>query len=95
MRCRSCAVVAECLATALIHESQNGYRDGWWGTSPDAREVIAKRLGIETLPVELDLLGPAALARHLRSQNRSIPSIAVELGCTERTVYRYLSSTAA
>lgn len=96
VRCRNCAVAAECLATALIHESQSGYREGWWGgTSPEAREGIASRLGIETTPLELDLLGPAALARHLRSQNRSIPSIAIELGLTERTVYRYLASTAA
>ena len=37
--------------------------------------------------------GPADLARHLRRQNRTIPSIAAELGCTERTVYRYLASS--
>ncbi|MDA8301165.1 MAG: WhiB family transcriptional regulator [Actinomycetota bacterium] len=96
MCCFACPVATECLATALIHESQSGFRHGWWGgTSPEAREGIADRLCIETVPVEFDIRGPADLARHLRSQNRTIPSIAVELGCTERTVYRYLAQSAA
>ena len=94
--CFSCPVATECLATALIHESQAGYRHGWWGGSaPGAREEIAAKLGIEMRPVELDIRGPAGLARHLRSQNRTIPSIAAELGCAERTVYRYLANLAA
>jgi hypothetical protein len=95
-RCLTCPVATECLATALIHESQSGYRDGWWGgTGPDERDQIARRLGIATTPVELEIRGPADLARHLRAQNHTIPSIAAELGCTERTVYRYLAQTAA
>lgn len=94
--CSRCPVATECLATALIHESQNGERFGWWGgTSPDTREQIASRLGIRTVRVELDVRGPADIARHLRSQNRTIPSIAAVLGCTERTVYRYLANSAA
>jgi len=95
-RCRSCPVATDCLATALIHESQSGYRFGWWGgVGPDGREELAQRLGIETMPVELDIRGPADLARLLRSQNLTIPSIAAKLGCTERTVYRYLANSAA
>lgn len=95
-RCLICPVATECLATALIHESQSGYRHGWWGgAGPDERERVARRLGIATTPIELDIRGPADLARALRAQNRTIPSIAAELGCTERTVYRYLASTAA
>jgi hypothetical protein len=95
-RCFACPVATECLATALIHESQSGYRHGWWGgTGPESREGIASRLGIETTPAELDMRGPADLACQLRSQDRTIPSIAAELTCTERTVYRYLASSAA
>jgi hypothetical protein len=94
--CRSCPVATECLATALIYESRSGYRFGWWGgVGPDEREELARRLGIETVPVELDIRGPADLARLLRSQNLTIPSIAAKLGCTERAVYRYLANSAA
>jgi WhiB family redox-sensing transcriptional regulator len=94
--CRSCPVVAECLATALIHESQSGERFGWWGgIGPDEREQLAQRLGIQSVPVEVEIRGPADLVRHLRSQNLTIPSIAAKLGCTERTVYRYLAHSAA
>jgi hypothetical protein len=95
-RCTKCAVAHECLATALIHESEEGLRFGWWGgCSPDEREVLAERIGLVTTQVEIDLRRPADLARILRAQKRTIPSIAAELGCTERTVYRYLASTAA
>jgi hypothetical protein len=95
-RCIACAVAHECLATALIHESQEGLRFGWWGgSSPEERELLAKHLGLATEQVEIDLRRPADLARILRAQKRTIPSIAAELGCTERTVYRYLTSTAA
>lgn len=95
-RCVGCPVVAECLATALVHEASDGVRVGWWGGhGPEDRQVLAERLGITTEIVELEPNGPGDLARMLRDQNRTIPSIAAELGCTERTVYRYLSSTAA
>ncbi len=95
-RCITCTVAHECLATALVHESDEGLRFGWWGgCSPDEREVLAERIGLVTTTVEIDLRRPADLARILRAQNRTIPSIAAELGCTERTVYRYLASTAA
>lgn len=94
--CRSCPVAAQCLATALVHESRSGCRSGWWGgVGPDGRKELARRLGIETVPVELDIHGPADLARLLRCQNLTIPSIAAKLGCTERTVYRYLANSAA
>jgi hypothetical protein len=94
--CLTCPVATECLASALIHESQSGYRFGWWGgVGPDGREQLAQRLGIQTIPVELDIRGPADLARYLRSQNHTVPSIAAKLGCTERTVYRYLADSAA
>lgn len=95
-RCITCTVAHDCLATALMHESEEGLRFGWWGgCSPDEREVLAKRIGLFTTQVEIDLRQPADLARILRAQKRTIPSIAAELGCTERTVYRYLAGTAA
>lgn len=93
--CSACSVANECLATALLHEAEDGYRFGWWGGySPDERTRIAHQLGVETRP-DLDLDHPAELARELRDRNLTIPSIAVELGCTERTVYRYLARSAA
>lgn len=95
-RCITCPVAHECLATALVHESEEGLRFGWWGGySPKERELLAERIGLATQQGEIDLRRPAELARILRAQNRTIPSIAAELGCTERTVYRYLASTAA
>jgi hypothetical protein len=97
--CPTCSVAHECLATALIHESQEGQeglRFGWWGgCSPVEREMLARRINLTTTPVEIDLRRQADLARILRAQNRTVPSIAAELGCTKRTVYRYLASTAA
>lgn len=95
-RCLGCAVAHECLATALIYEATDNYRFGWWGGfGPDEREHVAQRLGISVgerivVPDE-----PADLARHLRASNYTIPAIAAELGCTERTVYRYLAKFAA
>jgi hypothetical protein len=95
-RCMTCTVAHECLATALVHESDDGLRFGWWGgCSPDERELVADCIGLATQHLEIDLRPPADLARVLRASNRTIPSIAAELGCTERTVYRYLASTAA
>jgi hypothetical protein len=94
--CLACPVAHECLATALIHEAEEGLRFGWWGgCSPDERELLAEHIGLHTRRVEIDRRTPADLARILRAQNRTVPSIAAELGCTERTVYRYLAGTAA
>jgi Transcription factor WhiB len=98
LRCAACPVALECLATALVHESVDGERFGWWGgLGPDERALVWSRLGQPTVPLpsELDLRTPAALSRHLRERNRTIPQIAAELGCTERSVYRYLAATAA
>lgn len=95
-RCITCPVAHECLATALVHESEEELRVGWWGgCSPEERELLAERIGLATQHVEIDVRRHADLARIMRAQNRTIPSIAVELGCTERTVYRYLASAVA
>lgn len=95
--CAGCPVAAECLATALVHEANDGFRNGWWGGyAPDERAVIADALGIVDAPdVEPDLSTPSAIARHLRGAGRTVRAIADELGCTKRTVYRYLADAAA
>lgn len=95
--CARCPVAQQCLATALTHEAIDGYRYGWWGgLGPSEREVLWSALDLlVTKPPTEDRCTPAAVARHLRSQRRTVPAIAAELGCTERTVYRYLAATAA
>lgn len=95
--CARCPVAHECLATALVHEAIDGYRFGWWGgLGPSDRDLVWAAMASPVLqPVDVDLRTPAAIARHLRAQRRTIPAIAAELGCTERTVYRYLAATAA
>lgn len=96
--CRACPVASECLATALLHESVDELRSGWWGgLGPEDRDVLWARIEAPVTPAaaDLDMRDPAALARHLRSQSRTIPSIAAELGCSKRTVYRYLAASAA
>lgn len=96
-RCSTCPVAQECLATALAHEQKDGMRFGWWGgCSPDERQVLAERMALAPTPADVDLCRSAGdLARSMRAQNHTIASIAAEVGCTERTVYRYLASTAA
>lgn len=95
--CARCPVAQQCLATALLHEAIDGYRFGWWGgLGPSERKELWSALDLPVpQPAEVDLRTPAAVARHLRSQRRTVPAIAAELGCTERTVYRYLAATAA
>jgi hypothetical protein len=95
--CAVCPVALECLATSLVHEAVDEYRFGWWGGfSPVQRELLWASLGISSPePAKIDLRSPAATACHLRTQRRTVPAIAAELGCTERTVYRYLAAAAA
>lgn len=95
--CSRCPVAHQCLATALIHEAINGFRFGWWGgLGPSGRKLLWKALDLPVPPpAQVDLRTPAAVARHLRSQRRTVPEIAAALGCTERSVYRYLAATAA
>lgn len=95
--CAACPVRVECLATALVHERDDGYRHGWWGgTRPADREAIAQELDLDTAAhVERDPGDPAHRARQLRSNDHTIRAIAEVLGCTKRTVYRYLADDAA
>lgn len=96
--CASCPVAAQCLATALIHEATDEYRNGWWGgLSPDERDELWAHLGepLSPDPREADIRDPRELTYHLRDRNHTVASIAAHLGCTERTIYRYLADRAA
>lgn len=91
-RCRVCPVAGECLATALVHEAHDQCRNGWWGGfSPAQRDELVVRLAISPVRANSD----AELARRLRAGDMTISRIASEVGCTERTVYRYLAASAA
>jgi hypothetical protein len=96
--CARCPVAIECLATAMLLEAGDGYRVGWWGgLSPNDRENLWESIGVaETHSPEAPDVGkPAAVARWLRDQGQTVPQIAARLGCSERTVYRYLKASAA
>jgi hypothetical protein len=95
--CVSCPVAGQCLASALLYEAADGLRHGWWGGySPDQRAALWPRLRDQAveLPV-LALSDPSSIARRLRANRWTVKAIAAELGCTERSVYRYLAETAA
>lgn len=96
-RCDDCPVAAECLASALAHEAVDGDRHGWWGgLGPADRNRLWASLAptADDLPI-LAMRDLVAIAIRLRSQRRSVKAIAAEIGCTERTVYRYLATQPA
>lgn len=96
--CAACPVAAQCLATALIHEATDEYRYGWWGgLSPEERDELWAHLGepLPSDPREIDIRDPRELTYHLRDRNHTVASIAAHLGCSERTIYRYLADRAA
>jgi len=89
--CGHCEARLSCLALALRTEEPDA-RHGWFGgLGPDERASIAAALGVGSTPV---LPEPAALAIRLRGQGRTIADIAAELGCSRRTVLRYLRRAA-
>ena len=99
-RCGRCPVALHCLAAAMVFESgaPDELRFGWWGgLSPDERRDVAVRIDLPPVRINVDMedLPPAERALRLRAEECSIPAIAAELGCTERTVYRYLARAAA
>lgn len=98
IRCRACPVSHECLATALIHEAVDGHRSGWWGGfGPEDRASLWAGLGAPAVaaPVEIGAVGAVAKARQLRAQGLTVAAIAAQLGCSERTIHRYLAASAA
>ncbi len=95
--CVSCPVSGECLASALVYEAADGLRHGWWGGySPDQRAALWPTLRGRAVELPaLTLSDPASITRRLRADRWTVTAIAAQLGCTERTVYRYLADTAA
>jgi WhiB family redox-sensing transcriptional regulator len=95
--CAACPVALHCLATALFHEMEDDLRFGWWGgIGPDERRALWQRLeGTVASPEAATTDDPVTRALRLRAHRRTIPTIAAELGCSERTVYRILAAHAA
>jgi hypothetical protein len=96
-RCARCPVAEKCLASTFIYEASDNARHGWWGgLGPAQREVLWSRLAphLQHLPQPI-LHDAAAIARALRKEHWTVTAIACELGCTERTIYRYLAASAA
>ncbi|WP_414505517.1 helix-turn-helix domain-containing protein [Streptomyces sp. NEAU-L66] len=88
--CVGCAGRLECLALALRAEDPEA-RHGWYGgLCPADRDRVAAML---RLPKGAKLLSDRALtAIRLSRDGWRIDDIAQELGCSRRTVQRYLHS---
>jgi AraC-like DNA-binding protein len=94
-RCAECPVRLACLAVALRAEDKES-RSGWCGgLGPADRDKVATSLDLdEPLPVLL-VTECAARAARLRTAGWTVGEIASELGCSRRTVQRYLRKPAA
>ena len=92
--CFACPVAHHCLATALVYEGNGNDRFGWWGGyGPDEREDLRSRIEVAAPPppsLDVVVTDPGDIARYLLEQRHTVPSIAAALGCSERTIYRYL-----
>ena len=86
--CTGCPARLACLALALRAEESDA-RSGWYGgLGPDDRDGVAAALDLEaTGPSVPDRVLQAA---RLQAVGRTIRDIATELGCSRRTVQRYL-----
>ncbi len=98
--CAVCPVASQCLATALLHEHACGLRDGWWGgLAPSERDTVWGSLnpapGALPTPTQMEEEDPIRRALAMRTRGYTVAAMAVELGCTKRTVYRYLAAAAA
>jgi hypothetical protein len=93
-RCAGCQVRLACLALALRAEDPD-MRSGWYGgLGPEDRDAIAAFLGLSKPETEL-VHDSAARAAQLRAAGWNAGAIATELGCSRRTVQRYLRKSAA
>jgi AraC-like DNA-binding protein len=92
-RCTGCRTRLACLALALRAEDPDA-RSGWYGgLSPSDRDNVAATLSLETpKPPASDR---AIQAARLQAAGWTVEDIATELGCSCRTVQRYLRTTAA
>lgn len=93
VRCAGCAARLACLALALRAEDAD-VRSGWYGgLGPVDRDDLAGALGLfagEAQPPD-----NVIRAARLRAAGWVVADIATELGCSRRTVQRYLRSVAA
>ncbi|WP_322750421.1 MULTISPECIES: helix-turn-helix domain-containing protein [unclassified Frankia] len=92
LRCAGCAARIACLALALRAEDPEA-RHGWYGgLGPADRDDIAPTLQLDApQPLPPDR---AVEAAQLRAAGWTIGQIAAELGCSHRTVQRYLRAAA-
>ncbi len=91
-RCTGCQARLACLALALGAEDPDA-RQGWYGgLGPDDRDGVAAALGLE--PPEPPPPDRAVQAARLRAAGFTVAAIAAELGCSRRTVIRYLRAAA-
>jgi AraC-like DNA-binding protein len=87
-RCETCVARLACLALALRAEPSDA-RHGWYGgLGPVERAAVAEELG--TAEEENVPPGRASEAVRLHQEGWTINAIASELGCSRRTVQRYL-----
>jgi len=92
-RCTGCQARLACLALAL-HAEDPDMRSGWYGgLGPDHRDDVMAAVGLENVPPPVPDR-PAQAAR-LRAAGRTIEDVAAELGCSRRTVQRYLRAAVA
>ena len=87
-RCRSCPIQLACLALALRAEDPDA-RAGWYGgLGPAERDRVAAHLR-SPIGSSAPTGGPVEAAQ-LRAAGRTVTQIAARLGCSRRTVQRYL-----
>jgi hypothetical protein len=92
-RCAGCPARLACLALALRAEDPAA-RSGWYGGyGPTERDEVAAVLDLD--PAKRPVPDGAARAAELRAAGWTVREIAVTLGCSRRTVQRYLRMTAA
>jgi AraC-like DNA-binding protein len=93
-RCTGCPARLACLALALRAEDPD-WRSGWYGgLSPDDRDAVAHTLALRR-PEPLPESDRASRAAEFRAAGWTVEAIAAELGCSRRTVQRYLRIAAA
>ena len=93
-RCAGCQARLACLALALRSEDPEA-RSGWYGgLGPADRDALAASLDLDEPAAVLET-DSATRAAQLRAAGWTISEIAVELGCSRRTVQRYLRKAAA
>lgn len=92
-RCAGCPARLACLALALRAEEPDA-RAGWYGgLGPADRDQVAAALHLAA-PEPLVPEGAVRAAR-LKTDGWTVGEIATALGCSRRTVQRYLRMTAA